>query len=190
MHAASQRLVLPGPRRRMQWDQDDVTSHDFLPPEDQDIAQRLAQMVQEVRLLPTPPERFGLIHGDLHQGNFFSNEQGELAVFDFDDACYHWYAYDLAVVFYHLPEGDAEVPPLPSRTSIMRHLLAGYRQVREIPPEYPQQVQRFLLLREMQMYQSLFKKTLPADRQPWWFSSAQRLAGRIRSGRPLMEIPW
>ncbi len=39
---------------------------------------------------------FGLIHGDLHQGNFFIKNQ-EIIIFDFDDANFHWHFYDLVI---------------------------------------------------------------------------------------------
>jgi amicoumacin kinase len=39
---------------------------------------------------------FGLVHGDLHTGNFFFNEN-TMTIFDFDDACYHWFLYDLSI---------------------------------------------------------------------------------------------
>ena len=35
-----------------------------------------------------------MVHCDLHRGNFFV-ENGEITAFDFDDACYQWFSYDI-----------------------------------------------------------------------------------------------
>ena len=42
------------------------------------------------------PNEYGLIHADLHRGNFFYHEE-KMTVLDFDDSCYHWYLYDVAI---------------------------------------------------------------------------------------------
>jgi amicoumacin kinase len=44
---------------------------------------------------------YGLVHGDLHHGNFFV-EESKITAFDFDDCCHHWFAYDLAVPWFTL----------------------------------------------------------------------------------------
>ncbi|MEO6392367.1 MAG: phosphotransferase, partial [Pyrinomonadaceae bacterium] len=43
-----------------------------------------------------PKTEQGLIHADVHEGNF-KVFRGEFYLFDFDDSCVCWYAYDLAV---------------------------------------------------------------------------------------------
>jgi Ser/Thr protein kinase RdoA (MazF antagonist) len=39
---------------------------------------------------------YGLIHADIHHGNFFVQDD-QLTLFDFDDCHYHWFMYDVAV---------------------------------------------------------------------------------------------
>jgi len=46
--------------------------------------------------LGTEVDRFGLIHGDLHQENYFFHD-GAVCAIDFDDCGWGWFAYDLAV---------------------------------------------------------------------------------------------
>ncbi|HEX3852874.1 MAG TPA: phosphotransferase, partial [Polyangiaceae bacterium] len=86
----------------MQWYEDDLTVSRYLAPEDADIGARLNGIVAALKALPTPPESYGLIHADLHTGNFLVSEAGQLCVYDFDDACQHWFSYDLAVFVNHL----------------------------------------------------------------------------------------
>lgn len=47
------------------------------------------------------PDRLGLIHADLHFGNFLINK-GELGAIDFDDCGFGFHAYDLAVPLTHI----------------------------------------------------------------------------------------
>lgn len=45
------------------------------------------------------PERFGLIHGDMHEGNALLVESGS-ALIDFDDCGWGWYLFDVATIRY------------------------------------------------------------------------------------------
>jgi Ser/Thr protein kinase RdoA (MazF antagonist) len=51
---------------------------------------------KKICALPTKGDAYGLIHGDLHGGNFFFTEEDEPILFDFDHGGYGWRAYDLA----------------------------------------------------------------------------------------------
>lgn len=67
------------------------------------------------------PDRFGLIHGDLRVANLLDDGQ-RLAVIDFDDCGFSWFAYDFAAaISFH--EEDESVPALQDAW------LNGYRSV-------------------------------------------------------------
>lgn len=67
------------------------------------------------------PHRFGLIHGDLRVANLLDDGQ-RLAVIDFDDCGFSWFAYDFAAaISFH--EDDPSVPALQAAW------LQGYRTV-------------------------------------------------------------
>jgi Ser/Thr protein kinase RdoA (MazF antagonist) len=122
-----------------------------------------------------------LIHADLHTGNFFVSEAGELRVFDFDDACQHWFSYDLAVVINHL---SRQLTPA-ERDRIFNLILAGYSRVRALPAGLSNELPLLLRLRNIQLYQLMHKKHLPADRDEGWHERAAKLARRIRAEDPL-----
>lgn len=171
-----------GPRR-FRWDQDDFTTGQYLSSEDSDIRARLSSLLEQLTTLPTSPERYGLIHADLHYGNFFCTADAKLAVFDFDDAAYHWFAYDLAVAINALP---TSLSPL-EKDRVAREILAGYGQVRAVSPAFDEEVRLLLLLRDIQLYQLVHKKTAPADRDAHWLTRATTLSRRIRAGTPAWE---
>ena len=62
-----------------------------------DACQSVVNRLREkVRALPTAGDAYGIIHGDLHCGNFFFTGEDEPILFDFDHGGYGWRVYDLA----------------------------------------------------------------------------------------------
>ena len=61
-------------------------------------------------------DAYGLVHADLHMGNFFVDHSGQMTVFDFDDCCFHWFGYDCAVsVVSSMPCATSPLEPAFSR---------------------------------------------------------------------------
>jgi Ser/Thr protein kinase RdoA (MazF antagonist) len=98
-------------------------------------------------------------------------------VFDFDDACRHWFSYDLAVVLDNLSRDTT----LAERDRMFELVLAGYGRVRALPPRFQTELPLLLLLRELQLYQLMHKKRVLADRDEGWRERAAGLAQEIRS---------
>lgn len=77
------------------------------------------------------PEFYGVIHGDLHNGNVFLSGN-DLYPFDFDECCYHWRMFEVAHVLYCLyfdfVQGGNDLDVL---SRLGKALLAGY--VAEFP---------------------------------------------------------
>ena len=85
---------------------------------------------------------FGLIHADLNMHNVLVSEEGELALIDFDDAGFGWYAYEIAVALMH------------ERTNkdfalILESFLEGYRTFRNFDAEDEKMIQTFFLVRAL-----------------------------------------
>lgn len=76
-------------------------------------------------------KNYGLIHADLGALNLFVKEDESLSIIDFDDCCYHFFAFDLAIVLYSMELrfsllGSVELEEW------KRHLLTGYRLKRTL----------------------------------------------------------
>lgn len=54
------------------------------------------KIIDWMKTQPQRKDNFGLVHADLHSGNFFCKDN-ELFIFDFDDSFYHWFLYDLTI---------------------------------------------------------------------------------------------
>jgi Ser/Thr protein kinase RdoA (MazF antagonist) len=87
------------------------------------------------RIARTPPA-YGLIHGDLHNGNMhFDSCQPTL--FDFDHSGYGWRAYDLATAAHRESE------------DVCSALMHGYESVRPLLPEETAAIPAFQKLRPL-----------------------------------------
>lgn len=91
---------------------------------------------EQTRLLcqswPRSTADYGLIHGDISPLNLLVRPDASFTLLDFDDACYAWYAQDLAgVLFHYLLVKSAHNRRLFSQ-KFLSCLLAGYRQERPL----------------------------------------------------------
>ena len=87
------------------------------------------------------PERFSLIHADLHAGNILVSGD-RLTVIDFDDAAFGWHVYDLAVAL----KGYQTQPYFPS---LQAALLRGYRAKRPLSEADSALIPAFIMIRRM-----------------------------------------
>ncbi len=85
------------------------------------------------------PEVFGLIHADLHQGNYLFHK-GRVRAIDFDTSGWGHYIYDVAVTFSTLRAWKT-YPVL--RTAFLQ----GYRQVRQLAREQEVHLETFIAAR-------------------------------------------
>lgn len=84
---------------------------------------------------------FGLVHADAHGRNLFLHENA-IVLIDFDDAQFHWFAYDLAVVV-------AWACPTPgsARERFSTPLLEGHRRVCPLAPCWYEKIDAFARVR-------------------------------------------
>lgn len=114
------------------------------------VRERLGLLLGEIRGLLRDREGFGLIHGDFNDGNFtvdYSN--GDITVFDFDDSCYFWFAYELAaaweggigrVMFQGVEKRKAFM------TYYMDQVLQGYHRENDLPDLWLEKIPLFIKL--------------------------------------------
>lgn len=147
-------------------------------------------MKMELETFSKTKETFGLIHNDLHQGNFFVVEN-ELILFDFDDCAYNWYAQDLAVSLYHaLWTGESFHPDWTEFHEVfITNFFNGYRSYRSITDDDMKLVSIFLRMRELFLF-LLFKSTWDLDGlEEWQETKLIKLEESIKQGIvPYQEV--
>jgi Ser/Thr protein kinase RdoA (MazF antagonist) len=137
-----------------------------------DDGARVATLIRKVReaqqAVGQGPETFGLIHGDLHQGNYLFH-QGQVRAIDFDDCGYGYYLYDMAVTL-------SEVNWRKNTPALRRSFLAGYRSVRSLSPEQEGYLDTFIALRDLQLITwKIEMRDHPAFREGWASSVKEML---------------
>lgn len=132
VHRASDELQLPADRDRLPWYEDkhsqipDPTPDGFNP----DVAAEMRSFMAELRARPTCARHYGLVHRDLHAGNFLV-EDGKVEIIDFDLGCYGWRTVDFAVLLFgHYYYPSLRVPHAGPELAghVLEMLVRGYRE--------------------------------------------------------------
>lgn len=181
------------PRRHVGYE-DDITRNcrRYLPNDPMHLADILADLLRYLQALPRGPGQFGLLHTDCHHGNFHVDGR-KLTLFDFDDCCHTWFAYDLAVQLWHFPVPERGRDPARNRavvTAFFRRFLAGYSRHHRFDPAWRDQLPQLFRLRDLQLF-IFFHKMKPASGfAPEMQDFMPRRQALIESGRPSVEIDW
>ena len=101
IHALSKNYIPAGDFRRFAWNEDKllIETDEFLPESEKIVWGEFERLKEQLQNYPKSVATFGLIHGDFGETNY-RYQDNRLNVFDFDDSCYHWFVYDIAVTIY------------------------------------------------------------------------------------------
>lgn len=104
----------------------------LVPPSLPLLKERLYALLEDLAALPRDRDSYGMIHLDYGDGNYnIDFETGQITVYDFDNACFGWYLYDLADLWRNgVGWFQFEREPAKRRQSMDAYFataLAGYR---------------------------------------------------------------
>jgi Ser/Thr protein kinase RdoA (MazF antagonist) len=155
------------------------------------VRARLEEVMDRVSAFPRTEEGYGLIHADLHGGNFFVDvERGAITVFDFDDCCYGWYAMDVAMALFDTlvvyPRSDEPA----SARAFMRAYVAGYKRERHLSNFWIERIPDFLKLLEIGVYTMVRRQHDPSDTESWIGKFMPNRKERIERGVPYVDVPF
>lgn len=122
IHALSKDYVPSVAVRRFAWDEDNqlLEAPRFLPASEKIVWRAYDELKEGLQSYPKSVQTYGLIHGDFGATNYRCLYD-RLNIFDFDDCCYHWFVYDLAVTIY--PHGWRK-----EGLQLLEWLLEGYAE--------------------------------------------------------------
>lgn len=101
-------------------------------PDYKSLETSLELLEEETRRLPRARQAWGLLHGDLHRGNFLLHD-GQIRLIDFSMCAFGHFAYDLATCLSNV------------RTAFHPIFLEQYRQFTPFPPEYERLLEGYFL---------------------------------------------
>lgn len=154
MHRCTKTFVPSKPEfRRFQWFEDySMDIEKYIPSSQPRVLEKCRRLKERLYALPADIDAFGLIHCDLHHGNFFVDD-GRITVFDFDDCQYHWFAFDIAIpLFYVLRDKSVDPNDTVFAGNFMSRFLNGYRRENKIEKFWLERIPLFLKVREMELY--------------------------------------
>jgi Ser/Thr protein kinase RdoA (MazF antagonist) len=140
------------------------------------VAQKMREIVARVQALSKDRESYGMIHTDLHGGNFFVDvATNTITVFDFDDCTYGWYAMDIAMGLFDALVLYPGADKVAFATRFMQDYLRGYTTENALAPFWLNQLPNFLKLLEIGIYTQVHAFYDPNDTDSW--------VGRFMAGR-------
>ena len=139
---------------RPQWDDPIMLVDRSWMPKTEEIAwKKYAEIVDWCCTLPRSKDDYGLVHFDLHGGNFFVDGTGMIRPFDFDDCHYSWFSYDVAIALFYVVKGaenEAEFA-----LDFMRHFSKGSQLENDFNPVWLSQLPVFMKMREIDLFAGL-----------------------------------
>ncbi|WP_010093777.1 phosphotransferase enzyme family protein [Ornithinibacillus scapharcae] len=175
---------------RKQWFEDDLFELEKYVPQEELVIQQTKKVVAVLKELPRE-EGFGLIHNDVHNGNFFYDGKG-IHVFDFDDACYFWHVSDIAIPLYYSCYSLFPNKNMPGKEEFANRFITafmfGYQQEMEPPKEWETLLPLFLKVRDITLYAALHKKIATEDRNELLQKRMQDIKDRIENGEPIVLV--
>jgi Ser/Thr protein kinase RdoA (MazF antagonist) len=120
------------------------------------VREKICKHIDAIEKLPRDRNAYGLIHGDFNDGNFTVDyTNGDITVFDFDDACYFWFVYELASAW-EGGVGRIMFRPLNERKAFMDHyfkqVMEGYNQENVLTDAWLERIPLFLKLIQIEEF--------------------------------------
>lgn len=151
MHALTKAYEPPDPAwRRPSWiDDTQAETGQLLSAHDPAILERYVTLVRRAKALPRGRDDYGLVHFDVHGGNFLIDGD-TLTLFDFDDCVYNWFANDIAIVLFYLVTNVDD--PVGTLDAFLPDFLRGYRAENTLDPAWASLIPDFMTMREIDLY--------------------------------------
>lgn len=150
--------------KRQIWHQDDIYKFEkHIPAKDEVTLQNCQAVLNKIKQYPTDKDSFGLIHGDLHHGNFFKNNDGRIVVFDFDDCEHHYFISDVTMPLYYAfltvrSKGEKDLVGFAG--NFFASFMSGYNKNYRLDKFWFEKADDFLMLRSAILF-TIFNQVWP-----------------------------
>jgi amicoumacin kinase len=154
------------------------------------LKKRQSHLLEQIRALPRPADAYGLIHCDLHFGNFFVDVRKQIVtLIDFDDCAYGWFVMDIAVLLFDIlvlyPGTDKDE----YGQDFLRSFLTGYLTENQLSMFWLEQLPLFLKLLEINIY-DMVAKSYPDNADEWVMKFMSCRKERLESDTPYTALNY
>ncbi|MDM5153439.1 phosphotransferase [Bacillus sp. DX1.1] len=183
------RLTIDYPKTeyRDTWEVEEKAIIDEL--DDEKVQSIAYTLIEEIKALQIEKTTFGLMHGDIHQGNFHYDGK-ELTIFDFDDATYNYFIHDLAMVIYYsvLSTKWTDEEKTHFARKQLKVLRKGYELEHTLEESWYESLPLFLRLRDIGLYGTIQKKFKGKEMPKQFQKLADTLYKRIIKQETIVNI--
>ncbi|HEK9101110.1 TPA: phosphotransferase [Bacillus pseudomycoides] len=158
--------------------------------EDEQVKKIAYVLIDKIKMLPIEKRNFGLMHGDIHQGNFHYDGK-ELTIFDFDDATYNYFIHDLAMVIYYSVLSNVWKTEQEKTLFVRKQLQVlrkGYELEHQLEESWYESLPLFLRLRDIGLYGTIQKKFKGKEMPVYFQKLADELYVRIIKQEAIVNI--
>ena len=154
------------------------------------LKEKQARLLEQIHALPKPTDTYGLIHADLHFGNFFVDARNQvITLIDFDDCAYGWFVMDIAILFFDIlvlyPGKDRDE----YGSNFLRFFLTGYLTENPMSLFWLKQLPLFLKLLEINVY-DLVARFFPDDADEWVMKFMPGRKERLEKDTPYVKLDF
>ncbi|WP_374933133.1 phosphotransferase enzyme family protein [Neobacillus driksii] len=176
---------------RPAWENEELLDIESYVPNEKEVIKNTKLLIKELKSLPINKDNFGLIHSDIHSGNFFYDGKC-VHVFDFDDCSYHWFASDIAIPLYYSVlygyHNSSEMEREQFASNFLFYFIQGYEEHHSLPVAWKEQLPLFFMLRDITLYSVLHKKISPEERDLEINRMIEGLKSRIIKKEPIVKL--
>ncbi|MDD4309772.1 MAG: phosphotransferase [Candidatus Cloacimonetes bacterium] len=182
----------PCATQRIQWYEDDLVSgFDAVVPTDHILVMhKMQQNTQQILAMKPGKDNYGLVHFDVHPGNFFVHNE-DIYMFDFDDSQYAYFAADIAIVLFYFAGG---CPKNRSREEFIREFyqdfMQGYSSQNLLSAEELAKIPIFLKQRELVLYAAVLQAYRGAEYDDWanWYMTGRK--EKLEQDVPFLDMSF
>lgn len=152
------------------------------------LKERQTRLLEQIRALPRSADAYGLIHCDLHFGNFFVDLPSQtITLIDFDDSARGWFVMDIAVLLFDIlvlyPGADKDE----YARRFLRLFLTGYLSQNPLSGFWLEQLPLFLKLLEINVY-DMVAKFYPDSDDEWVQKFMPGRRERLEQDKPYVNL--
>lgn len=191
MHRLTKAYKPEAQYRRPEWHEElEGFAEKYLPQSEEAVMVKSRRILEQMYSLPVNKDNYGLIHIDVHKGNFFV-DNGKITLFDFDDCQYCWFAADIAIVlFYAVPHDCASSEELEKARNFYRHFMKGYAAENILDREELKHIPLFLKQRELDLYVCVHRSCDLDNLNKWARSFMKDRKYKILNDIPYVDIDF
>lgn len=124
-------------------------AYKHLPKDNRNLTALHQKAVDLICTFPISKQTYGLIHYDIHHGNYLLTP--ELQLFDFEMACKSWYINDVATVLYYAAGHSKSRTNLDFESFFLKHFWDAYQKEYDLSSTEKEKIPIFLLYRDLML---------------------------------------